>query len=480
MNSVNRPESPLSEVWRLAWPTVITMTSYTVMQFVDAILLGQVGTEDVAAQGNAGVWAFAPISIAAGTLSLVNTFVSQHLGAGDANRGAKFAWAGLWLSLAWWVLVMLPLAAALPWFFEHIHGDLDQPSLVQKEVAYGQILLVGGVFSLLGRLSHNCFFGLQRPKVVTVSALVGNLTNLLASYALIFGEVGLPNLGIPGVPAAPQLGVAGAAWGTVVGSIVEAIIPTVALFLAKTRSHFNLMAARGWHGSACLELFHRGWPASISWGSELICWAWFMTTLVGRFGADHMTASWIAMRYMHLSFMPAVGFSVAITSIVGRLIGEGCPEEAQSRVRVTLKIGIVYMSLWGLIFATMYEPLIGVFINENAPEATKSEITRLGRWMLLCAALWQTLDAVGIVLSGALRGAGDTTWPGVVMVGLQWSILMGGGYLSLWLIPQSASLGPWIAATLYILILGVAMAWRWKSGRWRNIKLVKPSDAIVG
>jgi hypothetical protein len=68
----------------------------------------------------------------------------------------------------------------------------------------------------------------------------------------------------------------------------------------------------------------------------------------------------------------------------------------------------------------------------------------------------------------------------VVMVGLQWSILMGCGYLSLWLIPQSASLGPWIAATLYILVLGVAMAWRWKSGRWRNIKLVDPSDASVG
>ena len=351
---------------------------------------------------------------------------------------------------------------------------------MQKEVSYGQILLVGGVFSLLGRLSHNCFFGLHRPKVITLSALVGNLTNLVVSYALIFGEVGLPALGIPGVPSAPQLGVAGAAWGTVVGSVVEAIIPIAALFMAKTKSHFDLIAARGWHPSACLDLFHRGWPASISWGSELVCWAWFMTALVGQFGPDHMTASWIAMRYMHLSFMPAVGFSVAITSIVGRLIGEGCPEEAQSRVRVTLKIGIVYMSLWGLIFSTMYEPLIGIFINENTPEATRLEITRLGRWMLLCAALWQTLDAVGIVLSGALRGAGDTTWPGVVMVGLQWSILMGCGYLSLWLIPQSASLGPWIAATLYILVLGVAMAWRWKSGRWRNIKLVDPSDASVG
>ena len=477
MNSPNRPERPLAEVWHLAWPTVITMTSYTVMQFVDAVLLGQVGTEDVAAQGNAGVWAFAPISIAAGTLSLVNTFVSQHLGAGDANRGAKFAWAGLWLALLWWLLIMLPLAAALPWFFDELHGDLGQPSLVKKEIAYGQILLVGGLFSLLGRLSHNCFFGLHRPKVVTLSAILGNLTNLFASYALVFGEFGVPSLGLPGIPFAPQLGVAGAAWGTVIGSVVEAFIPLVALFSSKTKVVFDVLGARGWHVSACCDLFKRGWPASLSWGSELICWAWFMTALVGRFGAEHMTASWIAMRYMHLSFMPAVGFSVAITSIVGRLIGENCPEEAQSRVRITLQIGIVYMTLWALVFATLYEPLIGIFINQNTPEASRVEIMRLGRWMLLCAAFWQTLDAVGIVLSGALRGAGDTTWPGVVMVVLQWTILIGLGYLSLWVIPESASIGPWIAATLYILALGVVMAWRWKSGKWRNINLIDSKSA---
>ena len=88
MNSLNRPESPLSEVWRLAWPTVITMTSYTVMQFVDAVLLGQVGTEDVAAQGNAGVWAFAPISIAAGTLSLRRTLKESRGGAAVGPRAA--------------------------------------------------------------------------------------------------------------------------------------------------------------------------------------------------------------------------------------------------------------------------------------------------------------------------------------------------------------------------------------------------------
>ena len=136
MNSVNRPESRGVKFGNLLG-TVIT-ADYTVMQFVDAILLGQVGTEDVAAQGNAGVWAFAPISIAAGTLSLVNTFVGQHLGLGKPTA----AQIRLGRSLAFFGLVDPgDVAIGRRGFlgFEHIHGELNQPSLVQKEVSYGKI-----------------------------------------------------------------------------------------------------------------------------------------------------------------------------------------------------------------------------------------------------------------------------------------------------------------------------------------------------
>ena len=97
------PRRPVAEVWSIAWPTVLTMTSYTVMQFIDKLMVGQVGPLEVAAQGNGGIWAFTPIAVAMGFLTVVNTYVSQNLGAGTPRNGPRYAWAALWISLAFWL-----------------------------------------------------------------------------------------------------------------------------------------------------------------------------------------------------------------------------------------------------------------------------------------------------------------------------------------------------------------------------------------
>ena len=101
--------SPLREVWTIAWPTVLTMTSYTVMQWLDKLMVGQVGPTELAAQSNGGLWSFTVLSFALGVLTVVNTYVSQHLGAGTPRQGARYAWAALWLGLIVWLAVMVPI-----------------------------------------------------------------------------------------------------------------------------------------------------------------------------------------------------------------------------------------------------------------------------------------------------------------------------------------------------------------------------------
>src|SRR5688500_13053258 len=90
--NVTRQASPLREVWTIAWPTVLTMTSYTVMQFFDKLMVGQVGPVELAAQSNGGMLSFAFLSFALGVLTVVNTYVSQNLGAGTPENGPKYAW----------------------------------------------------------------------------------------------------------------------------------------------------------------------------------------------------------------------------------------------------------------------------------------------------------------------------------------------------------------------------------------------------
>ena len=270
---VSRPADALGEVWSIAWPTVLTMTSYTIMQFVDKLMMGQVSPLDVAAQGNGGIWAFTPIAVALGFLTVVNTYVSQNLGAGTPERAPQYAWAALWISVVFWLVVLLPLALVLPAVFERMH-DPDQvvelDRLVTLETGYGRILLCGGIVTLAGRAMHHFFFGLHRPKLITVSAIIGNGTNIVANYVLIFGERGVPALGLPGVPGAPAWGLYGAAVGTVIGTLVEVMIPA-AVFLGP-RMNARLRSRAAWRPAMgpIRDLLRLGWPGALQFGNEKI------------------------------------------------------------------------------------------------------------------------------------------------------------------------------------------------------------------
>ena len=232
--------SALREVWAQAWPTVLTMTSYTVMQFMDKLMVAQVSPLQLVAQGNGGIWAFIPIGCTLGVLSVVNTYVSQNLGAGTPKRGPQYAWASMWMSVIAWVMVLLPFAVVMPW----VYSLMDHPpELVRLESGYGRILLAGAVFLMIGRGISQFFFGMHRPRIVTASAFVGNTVNVLCNYVFIFGSDGMPALGLPGVPGMPAMGVYGAALGTVIGTIVELAIP-VAVFLGpKLNAELHTRAA---------------------------------------------------------------------------------------------------------------------------------------------------------------------------------------------------------------------------------------------
>jgi MATE family multidrug resistance protein len=257
------------------------MLSYTLMQFVDAVMVAQVGPVEVAAQGNGGVWSWAIVVMLIGVLSLVNTFVSQAVGAGRPHEVARYAWAGVWLAAIAWAAVLLPVSFAMPWVFAQMgHGE----RVTELETSYAQVMMRGGLAVALGKAMSNFFFGIQRPRVITVAAIAGNAVNLVLNYVLIFGRDGLPSLGLPGVPGVEPMGVTGAAVATVIGTAAETAIP-MAVFLGR-RIDAEFGIRRAWRPDldAIRDLVRLGMPAALQSGSELVTWAIFMTVLVGKFG----------------------------------------------------------------------------------------------------------------------------------------------------------------------------------------------------
>ena len=480
-SALNQGLSPLREVWAIAWPTVLTMTSYTTMQFFDKLMVGQVGPLELAAQSNGGIWSFSLLAFALGVLTVVNTYVAQNLGAGTPQNGPKYAWAAFWLSLVIWLVVMVPYAFAIPWMFTSLLPSMfkgmegHSAELIRLESGYAQILVFGSLALMLSRGMNQFWFGMHRPHIVTLAAIAGNITNIIANYILIFGERGVPNWGLPGVPGVEPIGVYGAAIATVIGTAVEFVIPALVFVGPKLNRELRTRAAWRCGIRPIADLLRIGWPAAIQWGNELICWAIFMAILVGGFGDDHMTACGIAFGYMHLSFMPAVGLSVAVNAIVGKYIGAGQPDTAVARAHLCLRLAMTYMTICAAVFLIFRYQLVGLFLGgEDLEPAQAARILEIGAKLMICSAVFQTADAFGIIYTGALRGAGDTVWPGVVTAIYAWVFIIGLGAAFIWLAPQLESLGPWIASAIYVILYGATMWLRFQSGRWRSIKLLEP------
>ena len=92
---------------------------------------------------------------------------------------------------------------------------------------------------------------------------------------------------------------------------------------------------------------------------------------------------------------------------------------------------------------------------------------------MICAAIFQVFDGLGIAYNSALRGAGDTLWPAMFSSISHWSIVVGGGYVVAVLKPEWGSLGPWTAGTVLLILLSLALWWRWHSRAWQKIDIFK-------
>lgn len=444
--------SPLRELLALALPTVAQMASYTVMQFIDTLMLSHYGdaASRVAAPtaaANSGILAFAVISLGMGALWVVNTLVSQAYGRKDYAACGRYLWQGVWFGVAF-AVVVLPV---LPFIGRLFAAAGHEPELVRLETQYIQISLGASVFKLVGTAFGQFLLAVDRPLLVMTATVVGVSVNAAAAWVLVFGHFGVE----------PK-GVVGAAWAQNTGVFVEMTLLIVFATLPAIRRQFNL---RDWLPRPAMvrTLLAVGIPSGVQTVADVLAWSAFQMWVMGVFGQKSMAANAFVFRYMSVSFMPAYGLSVAVTALVGRYIGRGRPDVAMARANLGFWVAGAYMLACGLVFFTGRSALIGLF-------AADDEVRRVGAMLLVFAAVYQFFDAMYIVYNGALRGAGDTLVPAVMTAGLCWGLTVFGGYAAArW--GGIGPKGPWLTATTYGVLLGVFMLVRFRRGRWRAIRL---------
>jgi len=442
--------SGLHEVVAMAAPAIVAMGSATVMQFVDFFMVTKVSKEATAAVSPAGITVFVFISFFGGVLSCTNTFVSQSFAKRKFADCARYTWQGIWIGVMGgsFIVLLWPLAPVL--FAALGHGE----DVVPLETVYFQWRLLS-VPSMAVVMTLSGFFqGISRPRVNMVSAVAANALNVFLNWLLIFGNWGFP-----------ELGIAGAAIATSAAAAVHALLLLSVFVFGTPGIRFHSRTEWRWDAGRAAQLFRIGWPAGLNWTLDVACWGVFMAIVVGRLGKLPLAASNIAGQIMHLSFMPTMGLRIATTALVGQYVGRKDYATARARTRATLAMGMGYMAVMGVLFFTFRHTLIAWFRPEP-------EIVRLGSKALILAAIFQAFDAMCIIFSGALKGAGDTRFPAMMSILYGWLVFLPASLLMTRVIPWGIA-GAWGGATLFIIVLGVTLFFRWHRGAWEKIDIFR-------
>lgn len=379
-----RPE--LRRLLELAAPLVVTQLASMMLGVVDTLMVGRVSVEVLGAAALGHVWTFGTLVFAMGVILGMDPLVTQAHGSGDAVRQARALQRGLILAL----LVSAPIAALWLWTDQAMVLLGQDPGLAALAHRYALAQIPGLPFFLVYTALRQYLAGrgIMRPAMVV--AIVANLVNVLANWAMIFGNLGLPEMGIVGAGVATTctrifMALYLAAW------IVRADLAHGG-WAPWARESFS------WRGIG--EVVEHGWPIGIQFSLEV--WAFQTASLVaGRIGQAELAAHTVVLNMASVAFMIPLGISMAAVTRVGNLIGAGQNSRAQLAAWVALATGAIVTTGFAALFV-VFRWQIPLLYNPDLAVQT------LAAGVFPIAAAFQIFDGTQVVGGGILRGMGRT------------------------------------------------------------------------
>ena len=438
------------ELIKIALPMVISQGTYMLMIFTDRFFMSSFGPESLAATMAGGLTAFLTNSLIYGMLSYGNALVANYYGAKQYDKCSLVLTQGLIIAA-----IIAPLIFGLSFFIRELFQIVGHPeSQIVLEKQYYTILVAGAVFPYLKTAFTSFFTGIAKTSVVMKCNILAMLINIPLSYLLIHGLYGLPKMGIEG-----------AAYSTIFSSFIS--------FLAMLYCYLDQDIIRKYKVKFSLRFDYQiaktfirfGLPSGVESFLNVAAFNLFVL-LFQSYGSSQGAAATIVFNWDIVCFIPLVGFSIAVMSLVGRYHGAKDTESLNKTIKTSLVTAFSYGSFLGLCFLIFRSELIDVFKSDHDSFKQTKDLALL---MMPGMSFYCVIDGIMLVMSGVLRGAGDTKWLMYTSVILHWLMLAG----QFWLI-KIAKLAPlysWYSFVAFVVILSLSYSYRLLGNKWRSIKI---------
>jgi len=389
----------------------------------------------------------------------VQTFVAQAEGGRRFTRASHATWVALTASA-----LTLPFFALLAWSGPLLFAPFGlAPDVSAQAMAFWQPRMLGAPLGVALWAVLGFFNGISQPRIAVMTTGLVAVVNAALNWLFIFELDG---------------GIAGSAWATNV-SMVCGLGFALRVFLgrelrAKYKSHLT------WRPDldSLARQYRLGLPMGAMYAADLFGMALFQLMQV-RLSAVDGAATQIIMMLTSMSYMPGIGIALAGTTLVGQSIGAGDRDWARRLGNAIIWLTVAFMGTLGVLVALSGPWLLPTFMNAADPQT--ADVVEIGVVLLWIAAGYQIFDGLNLGSGFSLRGAGDVKVPAVLFFVCAWGVFVplahslsfapGQGWVNF--LPQYGygAAGGWTGLLVYVVLLGVALYVRWRSGRWQRIRL---------
>ena len=434
------------KVIRLALPIMLGMLSQSMLNLIDAALVGQLGEVALAGVGVGGYAMFMLTALVFGLSSSVQSQTAQRTGACHVNVVHPLQ-SGLFLGCA----MALPLSLLAWWQAPLLIGLINQIDDVQRvAVDYFRWRVMSLTAIALTLCFRGYWNGRQQTHLYLRIIFAVHILNVVASACLIYGLAGLPKMGPSGAGAGTTLSLLAGLimwWWVSTKRTSSQQFLTLLPCVATLRTTWTLAAPH----SLQQFLFAAGY-AVLFW-------------LLSQLGTASVAVGHVLINLSLLLILPGVGVGVAAMSLVGEALGRDAQQEAHRWGLDALRVAWLLLVILALPMLLMPEYVLNIFFSS-------SELVRLGKLPLQLTGLMIVLDAAALVLAQALMGAGAQRTVMLLTLGMQWLLFLP---LAWWVgigLDQGL-LGIWLMQLCYRLINSVGFLWVWQRRRWLAPTFIK-------
>lgn len=394
---------------KLAYPIILGMIGHTLVGIVDNIMVGKLGPTELAAVSLGNSFVFIAMSLGVGFSTAITPLIAEADGEKNIEKGRSVFHHGLYLCSILGIALFI-----LIFFCKPLIAFMGQPEAV-VEMAKPYLDIVGcSLIPLIIYQAYKQFAdGLSETKYSMWATIIGNLTNVVINYFLIYG-----------IWIFPEWGIIGAAVGTIVSRFVMlGFMHYVMVSKPKFHPYFKGFSFKEIKSEINKKIIQLGLPSSMQMFFEVALFTGAIW-LCGIIGTTSQAANQIALSLASLTFMFAMGLSVAAMIRVGNQKGLADYVKLR-RVAISIFLLVVVIEIvFALLFVALHTSLPYIFVNiEDAENLAKNlEVIAIASQLLLVAAVFQISDGLQVVILGALRGLQDAKIPMYITFVAYWII----------------------------------------------------------